>query len=99
MHHALVVGVGTFCNKSSLILQRLVAEVDADVGHVGARDVVACPPRSLRSVSICTFVLVKCQYLYFCTSKAEEDADVGQVDAGGKREQGGGPALRGAPQR
>jgi hypothetical protein len=79
---ALVVGVGTFCNKRSLILQRLVAEVYADVGHVGACDVVACTPGGLRRVSIGTFVLVKRQYLYFCTSKAEEDADVGHIGAG-----------------
>jgi hypothetical protein len=39
------------------------------------------------------------QHLYFCTSKAEVDADVRHVGAGGKREQGGGHALRGAPQR
>jgi hypothetical protein len=36
----------------------------------------------LRRVSIGTFVLVKRQYLYFCTSKAEEDADVGHIGAG-----------------
>ena len=70
MHHARVVGVGTFCNKSSLILQRLVAEVDVDVGHVAVRDVVACPPHRN-----------KLQYLRFLTSTAELYADVGHVGA------------------
>ena len=38
---ALVVRVCAPCEKAPLVLQRLVAEVNAHVWHVGARDVVA----------------------------------------------------------